>query len=87
MRTLDKNHFYRLVKKHLRCIALLLSVCAMPHSVAAQTTGIGQWWEQTKDNVVDIYKNGKQELYLSGYAYHGRNTYTAERIEELNERI
>jgi hypothetical protein len=39
-----------------------------------------------KDHVTAIGKEGDPELYLSGYAYHGRDTYTPERISELNEK-
>lgn len=41
---------------------------------------------QFKDHVTDIARDGDPDLYLSGYAYHGRNTYTPERIAELNEK-
>jgi hypothetical protein len=41
---------------------------------------------QFKDHVTAIGRDGEPELYVSGYAYHGRNTYTPERIAELNEK-
>jgi hypothetical protein len=51
-----------------------------------------EWWQAAKDMASQfkehaemIGNEGQKELYLSGYAYHGRNTYTAERISELNE--
>ena len=44
------------------------------------------WWNQAKSKTLDIYENGSTSLILSGYARHGRNTYTAERIAELNEK-
>ncbi|PUA16446.1 hypothetical protein [Glaciimonas sp. PCH181] len=50
------------------------------------TTGSVGWWQQTKDRLGNIADNGAEEVYLSGYAYHGRNTYTPERIRELNEK-
>lgn len=31
------------------------------------------------------WREGRNELYFSGYAYHDRRTYSAERIGELNE--
>ena len=36
-------------------------------------------------NSVAAWDNGRNELYVSGYAYHERQTYAAERIRELNE--
>ena len=43
------------------------------------------WWKQAKNKTLDIYNNGDRSIMLSGYARHGRNTYTPERIKELNE--
>ena len=43
------------------------------------------WWNQAKTKALDIYDNGERSIFLSGYALHGRNTYTPERIKELNE--
>lgn len=43
------------------------------------------WWNQAKTKTLDIYNNGELSIMLSGYARHGRNTYTPERIKELNE--
>ncbi|NMM28994.1 MAG: hypothetical protein HHJ12_17320 [Glaciimonas sp.] len=47
------------------------------------------WWQQTRDMVLaktaKIKDEGETSLLLSGYAYHGRNTYTPERIKEFNE--
>ncbi|MFM9883320.1 MAG: phospholipid:lipid A palmitoyltransferase [Burkholderiales bacterium] len=34
---------------------------------------------------IAAWNEGKNELYLSGYAYHDRHTYAADRIRELNE--
>jgi palmitoyl transferase len=55
-----------------------------PHAIA-ETPAKPGWWKQAKDKTVDIYNNGELSLMLSGYARHGRNTYTPERIKELNE--
>lgn len=52
----------------------------------APSTQETSWWHQAKTKTLDIYDNGTTSLMLSGYARHGRNTYTAERIAELNEK-
>lgn len=48
------------------------------------------WWQQTKDmmrsKAVRINDQGETSLILSGYAHHGRSTYTSERIREFNEK-
>lgn len=44
------------------------------------------WWHQAGDRLEKITDQGVTDLYLSGYAHHGRNTYTRERLAELNEK-
>ena len=73
-----------------RSLVLLATILLSP-SIHAQentdpNTNNGNWWQQTKNHLSNIADNGAQEVYLSGYAHHGRNTYTAERIRELNEK-
>lgn len=51
------------------------------------TTGwFSKIFSQTKNRLDNIAENGDQEVYLSGYSYHGRHTYTEERIRELNKK-
>ncbi len=50
------------------------------------TTGwFKKTFSQTKSRLDNIVENGDKEVYLSGYSYHGRHTYTEERIRELNK--
>lgn len=69
-------------------ILTLGTICFTP--VCAQETPVtnnsADWWQHTKNRLGNIADNGAEAVYLSGYAYHGRNTYTAERIRELNEK-
>jgi len=44
-----------------------------------------RWWDASKNKVSLIYDEGKNDLYLTLYAYHDRFTYTPEKLEELNE--
>ena len=53
---------------------------------AAADTNNDGLWQQTKDRFSAIANQGSNELYLSGYARHGRNTYTHEKLNELNEK-
>ncbi|MFZ6688667.1 hypothetical protein ACO0K0_13045 [Undibacterium sp. SXout11W] len=43
------------------------------------------WYERTKRKITKIVDEGAMSLNLSGLAHHGRNTYTPEKISELNE--
>jgi len=47
---------------------------------------IGSLWDQGKGKVNQVLDEGKLDMMVSLYTYHGRNTYTAERIAELNEK-
>jgi hypothetical protein len=43
-------------------------------------------WQQTKNRLGMIVDEGGDAIYLSGYAHHGRHTYTPDRLNELNEK-
>jgi palmitoyl transferase len=55
-------------------------------STAAHAQFVADLWDRTKAKTNKILDEGKTEVYLAGYTYHGRHTYTAERISELNEK-
>lgn len=58
----------------------------------ARTKNLGVWdglrlrGTDFVDRVKEIARDGNSELYLSGYAYHGRHTYTPDHLETLNEK-
>jgi|GEM_PF-936040 len=63
------------------------------HSESMQTVPTSEetgWFTRTKNNafntVGNIYDNGGLSIILSGYAYHGRSTYTPEKLTEFNEK-
>ncbi|MFJ2986869.1 hypothetical protein ACIPF8_03310 [Collimonas sp. NPDC087041] len=66
--------------------AVALSAPAQAQETPDTTGWFSKTFSQTKDRLDNIVENGDQEVYLSGYAYHGRHTYTEERIRELNEK-
>jgi len=76
-----KSYFTKTLLRVGLCLAAALPLAAM-----AQEKTDTSWWEKYKNKAVGLYDNGQLSLMLSGYAHHGRNTYTAERIAELNER-
>ena len=43
------------------------------------------WLEYQCTGLKDSWHNGDADLYLTGYAYHDRNTYTPEKIASFNE--
>ncbi|RJG08021.1 hypothetical protein D3870_12160 [Noviherbaspirillum cavernae] len=51
----------------------------------AQQAEEASWWHRATDNLGNIASTGKPDLYLSGYAYHGRSTYTQEKLDGFNE--
>lgn len=73
------------------CLAIVI-----PAIAAEDGTNEPGFTEAVKDKTVQtshkawdyakrIWNEGDNTLYLSGYAYHGRNTYSAEKIAEFNE--
>ncbi len=44
------------------------------------------WLTRACGGAVSAFKEGPFDLYLSGYAYHGRGTYTQEKIDSYQEK-
>lgn len=62
---------------------LISSMACQAQSISSEASEL---WDGAKTKAINILDNGELSLMLSGYAHHGRGTYTAERIAELNER-
>lgn len=45
-----------------------------------------QWWSSTKENANHILNQGKTLIYISLVAWHDRNTYSPESIDQINEK-
>jgi palmitoyl transferase len=75
------------VRCGLGALLLATSCGAMAADDATENAG---WWQRTTGAALakaeKINAQGKTTLLLSGYSYHGRNTYTSERISEFNEK-
>lgn len=61
----------------VRCLILL---CALSTVLLPTTAFSGVW-----DSLKEIVEDGSNELYLTGYAWHNRYTYSPERIRKYNE--
>jgi palmitoyl transferase len=73
----------QLIQKFLSAaFAATVVLFAFPAAAHAEEESL---WQQTKDRVNAIADQGSNELYVSGYAYHGRGTYTREKLDQLNE--
>lgn len=81
-----KTHFFATIF----LISFVCSANAENEQPTTQPTEQPGWFKRNFDAAVNttenIYDNGRLSVILSGYAYHGRSTYTAERISELNEK-
>ena len=62
-----------------------LALLPAPAMAGAWST-VSDWGSEAVDQFRLIRDQGSTDLYLAGYARHGRNTYTKERLEELNEK-
>ena len=69
-------------------IALLFFISLNP-AAAQQTTPCDTWPSRLQSlcrHFHQIWTEGDNELYLSGYAWHNRYTYTRKKIKTYNER-
>ncbi|MCU6432268.1 hypothetical protein LPB67_00580 [Undibacterium sp. Jales W-56] len=77
-------------KIYLTPLFIAGSLLGASAQAAAQQVQETSWWQQTKSDALakgnKFIDDGQLSLMLSGYAHHGRGTYTAERIAELNEK-
>lgn len=75
--------------KHLLRWSLALAALgsATPAN-AGQTVAApnGGPWHAMRQALGDVAEQGEWDLYLSGYAYHSRETYSSRRIATLNEK-
>lgn len=93
MRCFATNCFGQYKAAPIRCglatLLLAASCSATSADNAIESDDNLGWWQHTKDTArakaTTINDQGKASLFLSGYAHHGRNTYTAERIDSFNE--
>jgi lipid IVA palmitoyltransferase len=75
-----------MAKKWMRYV---LAVAIAAGASAAQALGCDDFWSfigRPCSKAAAAWDHGDNELIISGYAYHLRSTYTAEKLRELNER-
>ena len=73
------------MKRYLLLIYFLLSY---PHLGLAQSETCSNWlawFRPVCQHLHQIWDKGDNELYLSGYAWHNRYKYSADRIDSYNE--
>jgi palmitoyl transferase len=77
----------RLVSAFLGAVLAAASVQALPQDT--DTSGCARIWRELPyfcNGASKAWDEGRWDLYLSGITYHGHSTYTAEKIQELNDR-
>jgi palmitoyl transferase len=57
-----------------------------PSRVTGLTETAAQQGEKAWSYARKIYCEGGTDVYVTGYMYHGRGTYSRERVDELNEK-
>ncbi len=86
------NSLYNMASFSLGAAALLGTPSAFaqqeppPESIQAPEAAQPGFWTKTRTHVVDITEQGRWDLYLSGYAYHNRNSYSDKSLHKLNEK-
>jgi palmitoyl transferase len=69
----------------LIALAALAGAFPSPARAAPECADLWEWLNTACRRVVDTYKNGNNEILLSGYSWHTPWTWTAERRAEENE--
>lgn len=73
------------MKKIIACLYLFLAF----HPVANANSAFCSHWmavlRPVCQHLEQVWVDGRPELYVSGYAWHNRYTYTPERIQRYNE--
>ncbi|MFC3908328.1 lipid IV(A) palmitoyltransferase PagP [Legionella dresdenensis] len=67
----------------ISCFFILQDAISMPAQQPCQ--GLGKWIEKACSRLHAIWTEGDVDLYLTGYAWHNRYTYTSERVKTYNE--
>ena len=75
----------RLVHRVFVSIAALAPLALPAPATAGVWSTVSDWGREGADQFRLIRDQGSSDLYVAGYAHHGRNTYTPERLAELNE--
>lgn len=64
-------------------VTLVFATCCIG---AANANDGGGLWESARETVSEISHQPSWDVYLSGYAYHSRSTYTRKHLGRLNEK-
>ncbi len=75
----------RLIYRVALSVAVLAPLSLPAPAAAAVWSTVSDLGRDAAERLRLIKDQGSTDLYLSGYAHHGRNTYTRERRAELNE--
>lgn len=70
-------------KKNYLLTSLMLSLCILS---TAQANWVKDTWNAGVQEVKTVYQKGDNQLWVSGWAHHGRSSYSPEKLDTLNER-
>ncbi|VFR24074.1 Lipid A acylation protein PagP, palmitoyltransferase [plant metagenome] len=65
-------------------LAAAVSTATPPVSAASCTSGPG-WFQSGCNRLHQVWDEGRTEMYVSGYAWHNRWTYTREKVDTFRE--
>jgi lipid IVA palmitoyltransferase len=73
------------MKKLIACLALFYSLTVFGDQIHESCSGWALIIKPVCQRLHHIWVDGDTDLYLSGYAWHNRFTYTPEKIDSYNE--
>ena len=72
--------------KKLMCFLLILfPLCTFSSEPSTSCSNWNSWLKPICQRLHQIWTEGNNELYLSGYAWHNRYTYSPENVRKFNE--
>jgi palmitoyl transferase len=75
---------FKIIKSSIGVLLLFYQATAVAE-VNSSCAKWPSWFKPVCQEVHRIWTQGNPELYISGYAWHNRYTYTKERLEHYNE--
>lgn len=73
------------LKKLWRTGILCFSLVFASSAFALDDASSVSWFQRASGRLHDIWEKGDRELYMTGYAWHNRYTYSKERLKSYNE--
>ena len=73
------------MKKSDKKIAAAVIIFAVANAGAADCSGMGEWLNAACARIDRVARDGRPDVYVSGYSWHDPGTYSEEKRKSLND--